>query len=234
MRNLVQTLKLGSSTAAMMAAAISFGTAAQAQDQNQGTPAVEQVVVSASRITSQVIRPPRRSRSSIPPRSRAMPMSISATDIRQLPSVGQSWLAGHRQSSPVMVLRATQTSHGVTCAISAISAPSCFSTGSASSCPTRTAALHRFDRRCRSPNASPSRDPAYRSGDRRRLGCLGLGCRGGGRQSYHRQDLQRHQRQYHLWRLVQGRSPPVKGRALRWHRLPRRSRPCRVRRQLDR
>jgi iron complex outermembrane recepter protein len=87
MRNLVQTLKLSGSTAAMVAATICFGTAARAQN-----PApVEQVEVTASRITVAGYQAP-------------TPVTVISADtiardahldlgtqIRQLPSVGQSW-----------------------------------------------------------------------------------------------------------------------------------------------
>jgi len=88
MRNLVQTLKLSGSRIAMIAATISFGTTAQAQDQT-GAP-VEQVQVSASRI-------------SIAGYTAPTPVTVvdSATltrdaqvdigdELRQLPAVGQS------------------------------------------------------------------------------------------------------------------------------------------------
>jgi len=87
MRNLVQTLKLSGSTAAMVAAAICFGTAAQAQN----TAPVEQVEVTASRISVAGYQAP-------------TPVTVVSADtiardahldlgtqIRQLPSVGQSW-----------------------------------------------------------------------------------------------------------------------------------------------
>jgi len=87
MHNLVQTLKLSGSTAAMVAAAICFGTAAQAQN----TAPVEQVEVTASRISVAGYQAP-------------TPVTVVSADtiardahldlgtqIRQLPSVGQSW-----------------------------------------------------------------------------------------------------------------------------------------------
>ena len=90
MRNLVQTLKLGGSTAAMVAATIFFGNTAQAQGQDAAPP-VEQVVVSASRINIAGYTAPT-------PVTVVDPATIASnayvdigTDLRQLPSVGQSW-----------------------------------------------------------------------------------------------------------------------------------------------
>src|SRR3954463_12182383 len=89
MRNLVQTLKLSGSTMAMVAAAISCGTPVLAQGQNAA--AVEQVEVTASRISVAGYQAP-------------TPVTVISADtiardahfdlgtqIRQLPSVGQSW-----------------------------------------------------------------------------------------------------------------------------------------------
>src|SRR3954463_16799906 len=89
MRNLVQTLKLSGSTMAMVAAAISCGTPALAQGQNAAP--VEQVEVTASRISIAGYQAP-------------TPVTVISADtiardahfdlgpqIRQLPSVGQSW-----------------------------------------------------------------------------------------------------------------------------------------------
>ena len=90
MRNLVQTLKLGGSTAAMVAATIFFGNTAQAQGQDAAMP-VEQVVVSASRINIAGYTAPT-------PVTVVDTGTIASnayvdigTDLRQLPSVGQSW-----------------------------------------------------------------------------------------------------------------------------------------------
>lgn len=89
MRNLVQTLKLSGSSLAMVAAAISFGTAAQAQGQNPAT--VEQVEVSASRISVAGYTAPTPvtvvDSATI---TRDAKVDLGAT-IRELPAVGQSW-----------------------------------------------------------------------------------------------------------------------------------------------
>src|ERR1043165_7088925 len=89
MRNLVQTLKLSGSTAAIVAATLSFGSSIQAQAQNAAP--VEQVQVTASRISIAGYQAP-------------TPLTVVNADtiardahldlghqIRQLPSVGQSW-----------------------------------------------------------------------------------------------------------------------------------------------
>jgi iron complex outermembrane receptor protein len=90
MHSLDQTLKLSGSTAAMIAAAIFFANTAHAQDQGAATP-VEQVEVSASRINI-------AGYTSSTPETVIDPGTITSnayvdigTDLRQLPSVGQSW-----------------------------------------------------------------------------------------------------------------------------------------------
>ena len=89
MRNLVQTLKLSGSTMAMVAAAVSFGTAAQAQAQNPAP--VEQVEVSASRISvAGYTAPTPVTVVDTATIARDAKIDLGAT-IRELPSVGQSW-----------------------------------------------------------------------------------------------------------------------------------------------
>jgi outer membrane receptor protein involved in Fe transport len=87
MRNLVQTLKLSGSTAAMVAATICFGSVAHAQN----TAPVEQVEVTASRISVAGYTAPTPvtvvDSASI---ARDAKVDLGAT-IRELPAVGQSW-----------------------------------------------------------------------------------------------------------------------------------------------
>jgi len=89
MRNLVQTLKLSGSTAAIVAATISFGTVSGAQAQNAA--AVEQVQVTASRISIagyQAPTPVTVVNADTIARDAHLDLG---TQIRQLPAVGQSW-----------------------------------------------------------------------------------------------------------------------------------------------
>ena len=89
MRGLVQTLKLSVSTAAMVAAAISVGTTARAQDQSAAP--VEQVEVSASRISIQGYTAPTPvTVVDLATLARGAQVDIG-DEIRQLPAVGQSW-----------------------------------------------------------------------------------------------------------------------------------------------
>jgi outer membrane receptor protein involved in Fe transport len=87
MRNLGQTLKLGGSTLAMVAATISFASVAQSQP----APAPEQVEVTASRISvAGYTAPTPVSVVSADTIARDAQVDIG-NEIRQLPAVGQSW-----------------------------------------------------------------------------------------------------------------------------------------------
>lgn len=89
MRSLVQTLKLSGSTAAIVAATISFGTAPQAQAQNPAP--VEQVEVTASRISVAGYQAPTPV-TVVNAETIARDAHLDlGTQIRQLPAVGQSW-----------------------------------------------------------------------------------------------------------------------------------------------
>ena len=140
MNNLFQKLMLGGSSAALFA--ISSYGAAFAQD--QASPDIEQVVVSASRISIAGYTAPTPV-TVVSAASLTRDAKIDIGDfVRELPAVGASDAPDNGSHAGDAARRATPLSPTSICATSASFAPWCCLTASASWRPTRSAAVLTF------------------------------------------------------------------------------------------